>query len=161
MNRSDLGLSFGIFTLSVCAIINTATFIANVPEYLVLVPFLFLFTAMYCGLSPYQRSISFRTDPIRLYSPRGIAAVGGCILLLYAVVVFVHMYIATDGATGVGIADGRYAYMYKSRILRPITQAEYKMFPRLEVRFFSAWTAMMATFFLVFISGKPTKNEWT
>jgi len=71
------------------------------------------------------------------------------------------MYIATDGATGVGIADGRYAYMYKSRILRPITQAEYKMFPRLEVRFFSAWTAMMATFFLVFISGKPTKNEWT
>jgi hypothetical protein len=160
MNRPDLGLNLCIFTLSVCAIINAATFMADVPEFLAAVPFLLLFTAMYCGLPPAVRSISFRNDPIRLCTRRGIAALGGCILLLYAAVVFVHMYKATGGATGVAMANGSYVYMFKSRILRPITLAEYKMFPRL-VRLASAWTAVMATFCILMFSGNPTKNEWT
>lgn len=80
---------------------------------------------------------------------------------MYALFIFAHMYIATGGAIGVGIIDGQYVYRYQSRILRPITQAEYKMFPRLEVRLASAWAATRATFFIWFFSGTPTRNEGT
>lgn len=67
-------------------------------------------------------------------------------LLVYAILLFVHFYRSTGGASSVGIVEGHYVYMSKETVIRPISEGEYRMFPTQVVRIMSAWLAMMAMF---------------
>jgi hypothetical protein len=69
-------------------------------------------------------------------------------LLVYAILLFVHFYRSSGGATSVGIVEGRYVYTSRSAVIRPISEEEYKMFPTQLARMMSAWVGMMATFCL-------------
>jgi hypothetical protein len=80
--------------------------------------------------------------------PRGITAVVGWVLLVYAILLFAHFYRSTGGASSVGIVEGQYVYMSKSTIIRSISEEEYKMFPTQWARLMSAWIGMGATFCL-------------
>jgi hypothetical protein len=81
-------------------------------------------------------------------APAGKTAVAGCILLVYAILLFIHFYRSSGGASSVGIVEGQYVYMSKSAVIRPISEEEYKMFPTQVGRIMSAWMGMMATFCL-------------
>jgi hypothetical protein len=69
-------------------------------------------------------------------------------MLLYAILLFVHFYRSSGGATSVGIVEGQYVYMSKDTVIRSISEAEYKMFPTQIARIMSAWMGMAATFCL-------------
>jgi hypothetical protein len=81
-------------------------------------------------------------------TPTGKTAVVGWVLLVYAVLLFVHFYRSSGGASSVGIVEGQFVYMYKSAVIRPISEEEYNMFPTQVARIMSAWIGMMATFCL-------------
>ena len=81
-------------------------------------------------------------------TPTGKTAVAGCILLAYAILLFIHFYRSSGGASSVGIVDGQYVYLSKTVVIRPISEEEYIMFPTQVARIMSAWMGMMATFCL-------------
>jgi hypothetical protein len=121
-----------------------------VPMPLILLPFFLLGGAAIClrlvqgwKLSDYRRYV--RTQR---FAPTGKAATVGYVLLVYAILLFVHFYRSSGGASGVEIVGGQYAYMSKSTVIRPISELEYKMFPTQVARIMSAWLAMMAAFCL-------------
>jgi hypothetical protein len=72
-------------------------------------------------------------------------AIVAAVLLLYAIFTFMYFYRTTGGASSVSVLDGRYLAMYKSRVIRNITEQEYRMFPNLWIRVMSAWMGMMAS----------------
>lgn len=55
-------------------------------------------------------------------------------------------YVLTGGASSVRVVNGQYVSMYKSQIIRTITENEYRMFRTLRTRVMTAWTATMAVF---------------
>lgn len=85
---------------------------------------------------------------LRFRRPSGTLGWLGIALLAYAVLTFVYSYRTTGGASSVDIVNGQYVSMYTDRILRTITEREYRLFPNLWVRVMSAWMAMMAVFAL-------------
>jgi hypothetical protein len=144
---SDLGKALCIAAGVVCALLHVATFLAVVPSLLILVPFFLLGGAALClrlaqgwKLSDYLRN--------RHTAPTGKAAIAGWVMLLYAILLFVHFYRSSGGATSVGIVEGQYVYMSKNTVIRSISEAEYKMFPTQIARIMSAWMGMAATFCL-------------
>ncbi len=82
----------------------------------------------------------------------------GFMLLVYAVLTFVYFYRTTGGASSVTIVDGQYVSMSKSRIIRTITEHEYRMFPNLWTRVMSAWIGMMAVFGLMYFPPVPIRD---
>jgi hypothetical protein len=80
--------------------------------------------------------------------PTGKTALAGCVLLVYAILLFVHFYRSSGGASSVGIVEGQYVYLSKSTVVRPISEEEYKMFPTQVAKIMTAWIGMMATFCL-------------
>jgi hypothetical protein len=76
----------------------------------------------------------------------GIAWSGwlGLVLLAYAVFMFIWFYRFTGGASSVSVVHGQYVYMYKSKVIRSITEQEYMMFPNRVVRVMSAWMGAMS-----------------
>jgi hypothetical protein len=109
-----------------------------VPFLWLLPPFFLMAGAVLCAKAV-ESDVGFR-------KPSGTLGWLGLVLLVYAVLTFVHDYRTTGGASSVGIVNGEYVSMYKTRILRTITEQEYRMFPNLWVRVMSAWIAMMAVF---------------
>jgi len=94
-------------------------------------------SVLYC-ISPHSE--------LRFKRPSRSWVIFGFALLAYAVLLFVYDYGATGGATSAAFTNGRYVYMYKSQIMRTITEHEYTMFPNRVTRLMSAWTGMMAAF---------------
>jgi hypothetical protein len=160
MTVRDLGKILCLSTVASCALLHAATFLMVVPGLLILVPFFLLMGAILCArvtqgwsLSVYRRS--------RPFFPRGRTAIAGWFLLVYAVLLFIHFYRNSGGASGVGIIDGQYVYMSKDTVLRPISEEEYKMFPTEVARIMSAWMGMMATFCLSsFINEAKNRSAW-
>jgi hypothetical protein len=147
MTARDIGKALCLATGIACALLHAATFLTVVPALLILVPFFLLMGAILCAraaqgwnLSDYRR--------MRYSMPTGKTAVVGWVLLVYAVLLFVHSYRSSGGASSVGIVEGQYVYMYKSAVIRPISEEEYNMFPTQVARIMSAWIGMMATFCL-------------
>src|ERR1035437_8909582 len=127
MTARDLGKHLCLATGIVCALLHAATFLTVVPRLMILVPFFLLMGAVLClrlaqgwKLSDYLRN--------RHTAPTGKAAIAGSVLLLYAILLFVHFYRSSGGATSVGIVEGQYVYMSKDTVVRSISEAEYKMF---------------------------------
>jgi hypothetical protein len=114
---------------------------------LILFPLFLLAGAALClrVAQGWNLSVYFRVKPS---TPTGKTAVAGCILLVYAILLFIHFYRSSGGASSVGIVDGQYVYMSKSAVIRPISEEEYEMFPTQVARIMSAWMGMMATFCL-------------
>ena len=65
-------------------------------------------------------------------------------MLLYFLITFAWVLHITGGATSANIRDGRYAYMYKDRIIRTITEREYMIYPNLISRMMSALTGSVS-----------------
>jgi hypothetical protein len=142
-----LGKSLCLATGIVCALLHAATFLTVVPRLLIVVPFFLLGGAILClrlaqgwKLSDYLRA--------RHTAPTGKTAIAGWILLAYALLLFIYFYRSSGGATTVGIIEGQYVYMCKGTVIRPISEAEYNMFPTQIARIMSAWMGMAATFCL-------------
>ena len=140
MRRRDLGIALCFATVSVCLLLHIASFLGAVPFLLILAPIPLLAGAIICATPNPMRG--WHNPP----PPKGRTAVVGWILLVYSVALFVHFYMSSEGASSVGIVDGRYVYMYQSTVIRAITEKEYKMFPAQVAKIMSAWIAMMATF---------------
>jgi hypothetical protein len=130
-----------------CALLHAATFLTVVPGLLILAPFFLLMGAIVCARVTQGWNSSYY-DRLRFATPRGKTAVVGYVLLVYAVLLFVHFYRSSGGASSVGVVEGQYVYMYKSAVIRPISEEEYKMFPTQWDRIMSAWMGMMSTFCL-------------
>ena len=121
MNRRTLGIAFCFGTIFACAVLHVASFLTILPVLSIVVPVVLLTGAILCA----SRPGGWRNPP----APRGKSAVVGWILLIYAVLLFVHFYRGTGGATNVEIVHGQYAYMSKDTVIRPISEVEYRMFP--------------------------------
>jgi hypothetical protein len=140
-----------------CALIHAATFLFAVPGYLILAPFFLLMGVIICSrVTQGWNSSSY--DRVRLPIRSGKTALVGYVLLVYAVLLFVHFYRSSGGASSVGVVEGQYVYMYKSAVIRPISEEEYRMFPAQWDRVMSAWMGMISTFCLASL-GNPVKAE--
>jgi hypothetical protein len=147
MTARDLGKALCLATAIACALLHSATFLTVVPGLLILVPFFLLMGAILCARAAQGRSFSVYRRT-RLSALTGKTALAGYVLLVYAILLFVHFYRSSGGASSVGIVEGQYVYLSKSTVIRPISEEEYKMFPTQVARIMTAWIGMMATFCL-------------
>jgi hypothetical protein len=144
-----LCISLGAF----CAILHAATFIATLSLYWILPLVLCLFGIICCANMIPKASFSDTNDwthgfnALTTKQPRPLAIAAG-LLFLYFILTFVYFYRTTGGASSVAIVDGRYVSMYKSQVIRTITEAEYRIFPSLWTRVISVFVAMMSVLFL-------------
>jgi hypothetical protein len=138
---------YALATGIVCALLHAATFLTVVPGLLILIPFFLLMGAALClrAAQGWNLSVYVRMKPS---APAGKTAVAGYVLLVYAILLFIHFYRSSGGASSVGIVEGQYVYMAKSAVIRSISEEEYKMFPTQVARIMSAWMGMMAMFCL-------------
>lgn len=136
--QDRLGYALSIATLSVCAVLHLATFLWTVPPVWIVPAFCLLGLTIVCAnaVRP-ARGRRWFTNPF-VYA--------GCVLLVYAACTFLYLHKTTGGATGVEVVNGHYVSTYKSHIIGPATEREYREFPTLETRVLSAWFAMMAAF---------------
>jgi hypothetical protein len=146
MKRRNLGLVLSLMSVGLCALLHVATFITAVPFQLLLVSFALLGGAILCERR--VRGAPYRSNSHRIWvsGPARKEALVGFALLVYAVILFVLLYSATGGASGVGMVDGQYDYLSKGHVIRSITEQEFRMFPTQVVRIMSVWLGMMATF---------------
>jgi hypothetical protein len=140
-----------------CALLHVATFLTVVPGLLILVPFFLLMGAIVCARVTQGWNSSYY-NRVRFAIPRGKTAVVGYVLLVYGVLLFVHFYRSSGGASSVGVVEGQYVYMYKSAVIRPISEEEYKMFPTQWDRVMSAWMGMTSMFCLASLIN-PVKSD--
>jgi hypothetical protein len=139
LNR--LGFVLCIGTAAICTVLHVATFLTILPPVWVLPPFLLMAGAVICA-----NAVQSRPRRLRFTLPTSKLALLGCGLLVYAVLTFAYFYKTTGGASGVGIVDGHYVSQYKGRVIRTITEYEYRMLPNLWTRVMSAWIGMMSVF---------------
>ena len=136
--RNTLGFALFVATATICAVIHVATFVTILPPIWILAAVPTLAGAALCA---------GRTEPkFRFKMPSGKLALVGCGLLVYAIFTFAYFYKTTGGASSVGMVDGQYVSEYKTRVIRTISEYEYRFFPDLWTRVMSAWIAMMAVF---------------
>jgi len=125
-----------IVALVLCAAMHLTTFLAPLAPIWILIPFFLVALAITC-----DRSIRRRLPSIEPVTGVGWLQIA---LLAYAVGTFIYFYQTTGGATGVGVRDGQYVSLYKSKVLRVISEEDFRRFPSLWTRVMSAWIAMMA-----------------
>jgi len=147
MTARRIGSTLCIATAITCALLHAATFLTVVPALLILLPFFLMMGAILCARAAQGWSVSaYRRT--RSSMPKGKTAGLGWILLVYAVLLFVHFYRTSGGATSVGTVQGQYVYMNKSSVIRPISEREYIMFGTQIDRIMTVWIGMMAIFCL-------------
>jgi hypothetical protein len=133
-----LGFILCVVAVAFCLVLHLATFLTAVSLPWIVLPFFLVAGAILCAKGVESRPrFSLHFDKVTML---------GWILLIYAVCCFVYEYKTTGGATSVGIVDGQYVSMYKSQVLRVITQGEYRMFPNLWTRVMTAWIGAMTVF---------------
>lgn len=132
------GLALCIGALGWCAVLHVATFMTIVSFLWLLPPFFLMVGTVLCAKAG--------ESDVRLRRPSGILRWLSIALLVYAILTFVYFYRTNGGASSVGFVNGKYVSMYKTRVLRTITEQQYRLFPNLLVRVMSAWIAMIAVF---------------
>ena len=115
--------------------LHVLTFFTIVSASFLLAVFPFLIVGIVCSNALWPR---------RGFSFPGKSGLIMAVLLAYFIFHFVYMYRTTGGAAGVGIENGQHVYTYKTRVIRAITDEEYKMWPNLITRVMSVWMAIMA-----------------
>ncbi len=65
-------------------------------------------------------------------------------LLGYGILLFLHFYKEARGAAIVGIVDGHYAVFEGGRVIRTMSEQEYRRFWNLWTRASSAWIGLIA-----------------
>lgn len=148
---SRLGFALFIASASLCAVLHIATFMTMISFWWLLPAFFLTFSGVLC-VKAIDGDVSFPR-------PSGKLAWFGLVLLVYAVLTFIYDYRITGGASSVSIVNGEYVAMYKSRIIRTITEYEYRMFPNLWVRVMTAWIGMMAVFYLTQFTSMDRTGE--
>ena len=106
MTGRDIGKVLCLATGIACAVLHAATFLTAVPGLLILIPFFLLMGAILCA-RVIQGNLSYY-DRVRSSMPRGKTGAVGYVLLIYAVLLFVHFYRSLGGASSVGIVEGQY-----------------------------------------------------
>jgi len=119
-----------------CVAMHVATFVTSLAPVWILIPFGLIALAIICDRSARNR-LPY-SEPISDLRWLQVA------LLAYAIGTFVYFYETTGGATGVEVMDGQYVSMYKSRVLKVISEHEFRNFPSLWTRVMSSWIGMMA-----------------
>jgi len=141
---SKLGVAICTVAGVICAILHFATFITLLPPLWIVPPLALVLGAMICTHAS-KSELSSRDW--------GRVSLG---LLFYAILSFVQYYRATDLATGTSVVNGQYVYMYKSQVIRTITEHEYRIFPNRVTRFMSAWIGMLA---VLALNQSPQRNR--
>jgi hypothetical protein len=118
-----LGITLCVAAGAICVVLHLATFVTVIPLPWILLPFASMFGAVL--------AIKAAGADTRFAPPTGRAGVLVGALFLYGVFSFVCFYRTTGGASSVRIQDGQYVSMYKSHVIRTITEEEYRMFPNL------------------------------
>jgi hypothetical protein len=138
MTAKKFGFTLCLATVAICMILHLATFVMILSPIWILPGVFLIFGAAICATAIQPNG--------RLQTPTGKVAIVGSALMIYAVLTFIYSYRTTGGATSVAIVDGQYVSMYKSHVIRTISEYEYRMFPNLWTRVMTAWIAMMAVF---------------
>jgi hypothetical protein len=149
LGRLGFGLATGAAGL--CAALHITTFITTLTLVWILPAFVLMAGSIICAKA-IESGSGFR-------KPSGRSALVGYALLVYAVLTFVFYYRTTGGASSVSIVNGQYVSMYKSQIIRTITEREYRMIPNLWTRVMSAWVGMMAVFLLIQFPSTDSADE--
>jgi hypothetical protein len=135
----QIGFALCIGTTAICAVLHVATFLTIVPLNWIVLPVFLILGAVICAR---RVALLSRFSLHRKLTPLG------CALIVYAVLTFGYFYQTTGGASSVGIVDGQYVSKYQGRVIRIVTEREYKCFPNLWTRVMSAWIGMTAVFCL-------------
>ena len=133
-----LGIALLVCAAATCLVLHIATFLTILSPIWVIPAVFLLAGAVLCANAT-------KAKPHLALSADAFSLVGWG-LLVYAVATFIYFYRTTGGASNVAIIDGQYVSQYQSRVIRTISEAEYKMFPNLWTRVMSAWVAMAAVF---------------
>ncbi len=152
----------GLVCVVTCLVLHAATFFTVIPPIWILVPFALMFASMLC----FQ---AFRRNPT-IMVPNRKAAVLSAVLLAYGVGMLRFAYRATGGASSVAVVNAEYVSMYKDHVLRVLNADEFRRYPNLWTRAFTAWTGMIAALTLIghsewsadiFSKGITVKRETT
>jgi uncharacterized membrane protein len=136
-----LGVTLGIATAGLCAVVHIATFAAAL-TFFWLFPCIFLLAGAVLCAKGVKSKRHFRR-------PTGKLAWLGFVLFIYAVLTFVHYYRTTGGSSGQSIVNGQYVSTYwNSQMVKVVTEREYRMFTNLWTRVMTAWIGMLAIFAL-------------
>ena len=128
--------------------------IVHIATFLTIVPFLWLIPAFVCFFGAVLCTKALESKgSIRKAS--GPAVWIGLSLLAYSILTFVYFRQTTGGATGVGIVNGAFVTMDHHKVIRTISEQEYRMIPTLWLRVMSAWMLTMAVFGW---NGSPSKT---
>jgi len=138
MTLKRLGFALSIAAVAVSFALHLATFITTLSPVWILPGFFLVFGSVACG-APIQSKVKNSIST-------GKTQIIGFALLIYAILTFVYFDRTTGGTSSVEIVDGRYVAMYKSQVIRKITEPEYRMFPNLWTRVMTSWLGMMAVF---------------
>jgi hypothetical protein len=152
-----IGAVLCIVAFVFCAVSHVASFfcvrlIGSIPSTLTclfLPAFVCLFAAALCHWSAGKLRGSAHKSARGMRVPTQYLTMLGCVLLFYAILIFILEYQTTGGATSVAILHGQYMYMYKSRVIRPITEHEFMLFPVLVSRVLSAWIGAMSVWLVI------------
>ncbi len=148
--KIGLALSFAGGVL--CAVVHIATFFTMLPLLWMILPAIPLFAAAIFGLAV-KSDWSFKGHP-------GYWKLLCLATLVYSLMTLVYYIYTTEGASSVGMVDGRYISLYKDRVIRSISEYEFRMFPNLWTRVMTAWLGMLATvFMMVFSTALQRKNS--
>jgi hypothetical protein len=131
-----LGLVLCVAALGLSVVLHIATFMTIVPFLWFLLPLFLLGGSVLCAQAIGSAELFGK--------PSGVLGWLFFLSLFYAAFILVHVFRTTGGASSVDIVNGEYVYKYKARILRTITEQEYRMFPNLVVRALSALIAVGA-----------------
>jgi hypothetical protein len=141
-----IGRASSIAAVAMCAAVHVATFVTVVPPAWGLA-----LVAVMIGVLVLTNAVDtqrpFKKIP-RRWLPHLIA------LTVYAMGWFLHYYRVTGGSTGESILNGQHVAMNGDRVLRVITEQEFRMFPTLWTRVMSAWIGAGAAAILTGFAGR-------
>jgi len=135
------GYIASLANIVLCAVAHVATFVTILPPqttFVLFVAFPLAIVGVAAGRIPWQRDRSWFVPP-----PRHEQFVSA-LLLVYALAMWVYFFRKTGGASGADIIQGQYVFTDKARILKTVTEHEYRMLPNLVIRSFTALFGWMS-----------------
>ena len=126
-----IGLASSIAAVATCAAVHVATFVTIVPPAWGLA-----LVAVMIGVLVFSNAVDSQR-PFKKIPRRWLPHL--CALTVYAIGWFMYYYRVTGGSTGESFLNGQYVAMNGDRVLRVITEQEFRMYPNLWTRVMSAW----------------------
>jgi hypothetical protein len=145
VSSKRFGRTLSIAAGAICVVMHLSTFFTVVPVAWLLLPLPLMAGVVLCSeVTGTQRRPG-------LISTKGMGLVN-LLLLVYVVLTYVYVLRANGWTSNVSVLNGQYVAVYRGRVIRTITEHEYRMFPTLWTRAGSAFVGIMASLGLTRLS---------